>query len=362
LKTNTKFLFAFCLLATFMLAACSKHGNPAPSNDNNDLKNDTNVYVAGSTIAPDGYVQATYWKNGTLTILHPNHPNALEPSEALATATQGHDVFFAGYTHPDNSYPTATIWKNGVETLLNNKYSGTSTATGIAVNGTDVYVCGYSDNDGSSSPFSASIALCWKNGVPMDLEYAGGSMAYGISVKGSDVYVAGNINSPAGNRAVYWKNGKAVISVAGNITDATGNSIYVDGTDVYVAGSAYYAPDTIPKPYVATYWKNGKSVMVGDPTKYTTASFITVHNSDVYILGTLTVDNQDSPIYWKNGVVTPYSLGYSAYSAITFNGNDSYFLGALEGKASYIKNGKNVKLGYDGRNGAFTYALALSPY
>jgi len=352
---SSKYLFAFCLLAAFILAACSKHEKVNPIDNS---KKDTNVYVAGSTIAPNGYVEATYWKNGTPVILHPNTPGKLTPSTAAAVAIQGHDVYFAGNTS-DNGYFIATVWKNGIESYLpsNDPYSDT---TGIFVSGDDVYVSGFSYTSLFEPTYTAKL---WKNGIAVDLEYATNSTAVGVFVSGDDVYVAGSIGSPTGTSAVYWKNGKAVILNSGNILAAGGNSIYVDGTDVYVAGSAVYGPgDIVGKPSVATYWKNGDAITLGDPSHYSAASFITIHKGDVHVLGTLTIDNLDQPVYWKNGAAQP-GASYSPFSAIIFDSDDeAYFLGQAGGFGYYVKNGTGVKLAGNGDGGSFGYAMTLSAY
>ncbi|WP_214073009.1 hypothetical protein [Mucilaginibacter sp. dw_454] len=340
-----------------MLAGCSKHGNVAPGD--NGLKSDTNVYVAGATIASNGYVEATYWKNGVPTILHPNIAGQLTPSQALAVATQGQDVIFAGYT---SGYGTsaATIWKNGIESLLVD-FRVESNATGVCIKGNDVYVCGYTTV--SSNGYPLQKAMCWKNGVAIDLEYASGSSANAIAIQGNDVYIAGTIATPTGTNAVYWKNSTAVMLATDSIHAERGNCIYIDGSDIYVAGSAAIGPKNMFNPVAATYWKNGKTIIPGDTTDYSSASSITVHNGDVLVLGTLTIGNLDSPIYWKNGIITQSNTGYSIFSAIAFNNdNDAYFLGWSGNFAYYNKNGIKVKLGGYENKGSYAYQMALSSY
>jgi ribonucleotide monophosphatase NagD (HAD superfamily) len=332
------------LLSIILFAACKKSN----VNQNKQVtmpKSDTNVYIAGSTISSDGYVQATYWRNGIPIILQSNTPGRHTPSTAGNTSENGF---------------IATVWKNGVESLLPS-IDPFSDANGIFVSGNDVYVCG----DSYDSPYEPTYhALLWKNGVAVDLEYSTGSIANGVFVSGNDVYVAGSISSPLGTSAAYWKNGKAVVLNANNILAASGNAILVDGSDVYVAGSAFYGSGTtVGKPYIATYWKNGNATMLGDTTGYSDAQSIAVDKGEVYAVGILTIANQNGPIYWKNGTVAQSNTGYSSFSAIAFDKNDDlYFLGQSGEFGYYTKNGKNVKLAGNGNIGSLVYDIALSPY
>jgi hypothetical protein len=215
----------------------------------------------------------------------------------------------------------------------------------------DVYVAGYEVN-GSN----LDIAKYWKNGTPVTLGGGTyGSWATSIFVSGSDVYVAGREGSATHDIAKYWKNGIAV-----PLTDGTGDgyasSIFVDGNDVYVAGTESLASG------VATYWKNGVPVDLTDGTNSAFAWSIFVSGTDVYVAGyeyktTQVGPNQyvENPVakYWKNGVPTELNDGLTlgiAYS-IFLAGNDIYVAGELCqtmsagcNRATYWKNGTPVVL------------------
>ena len=118
-------------------------------------------------------------------------------------------------------------------------------------------------------------------------------MAY---VSGNDVYVAGyeykygyksNGDYDYTSVAVVWKNG-----IAQHLTDGThdayANSVFVSGSDVYVAGQ---------EDNLAVVWKNGKVQKLTDGTRYSCANSVFVFDNDVYVTGEKDYD----VVVWKNG-------------------------------------------------------------
>ena len=91
----------------------------------------------------------------------------------------------------------------------------------------------------------------------------GGSSASSIAVVGSDVYVGGSDN----NVAKYSKNGQVM-----TLTDGTSaSSIAIVGSDVYVAG--YENNGSVS---VAKYWKNGMAIPLTDGRQIARATSIVV--------------------------------------------------------------------------------------
>ncbi|HET6768189.1 MAG TPA: hypothetical protein VFH08_12340, partial [Chitinophagaceae bacterium] len=280
------------------------------------------------------------------------------------------DVYVAGY----EDY-VAKYWKNGSPVTL----TDCSDATSIVVVGSDVYVTG---GDGSGAKY-------WKNGSPVTL--GDGSKRGGtsfIAVSGNDVHVAGVEYFPDGNaHAVYWKNGQPtylpentrpvqptdnypVSSIA-----STANSIFVSGSDIYIAGGERITKEisTYPNPnhiysISALYWKNGNAVYLILGSYYNSkadeAYSIFVDGQDVYACGAL------SGQYWKNG--NPVSLGGAANSIFVSEG-DVYVAGSQpDGEpyqtyngtrnrtvAKYWKNGTPVSL-TDGIKNAYATSIAVS--
>ncbi len=88
------------------------------------------------------------------------------------------------------------MWPAVKQRILISIFQSNSSASAIAISGTDVYVAGYEGN----------FAKYWKNGIGVSL--SDGTMATAIAISGADVYVAGWEDQPY--TAKYWKNGIAV--------------------------------------------------------------------------------------------------------------------------------------------------------
>jgi hypothetical protein len=155
------------------------------------------LYAYGSTF--DGSY-AIYYKN--------NQPVKfqLPPNNAVASIAgmciSGHDVYACGFLVNNNSV-LPVYWKNGQLTILTPGKN--SQATGIAVQGANIYVSGYQVTSVDASGLTKQ-AILWKNGVMTELSPPGSnSYTNGVVVSGNDVYVGGRAG-PDSNCTVYWKN------------------------------------------------------------------------------------------------------------------------------------------------------------
>jgi hypothetical protein len=101
-------------------------------------------------------------------------------------AVDGNDIYIAGTSLNNGD----VYWKNGVEQTL-----GGAFVNAMTVYNGDVYIAGFTN-------YGPDQAVYWKNGTPFILP--NGSSATGIAVLDSNVYVSGNGGN---NDAVYWKNG-----------------------------------------------------------------------------------------------------------------------------------------------------------
>ena len=306
------------------------------------------VYVAG-TIAPGLTETAAYWEDNMPFTLQEPQVDPQVQSNGYAISVSGGDVYVGGttsypfslsvpYTTPTANYPisgpVATCWKNGVPSILPGDgvlqvYNGYGNylyydyISGLFVSGTDVYMAGGTSEFQMGNPASYQFAKYWKNGVPVNLTNGlldsaySGSQYYittfpytsSIYVSGSDVYVAGNeyTFSTGPEEALYWKNGTfTLLPSAGSLTYA--NAIFVSGTDVYVAGNLKGA-DGI---YHAVYWKNGVPDTLSVVPGGSSANAIFVYGNDVYAAGYENIGDSNYVTCWKNGVAThlsPSSLG-----------------------------------------------------
>lgn len=282
------------------------------------------VYIAGYTKTGAKNL-ATYWKDGTPTVLS----NGVNDELALGIYVSGTDVYVCGY---DNSMNTvAKYWKNGVAVPLTDG-SNIAQAHSIFVSGSDVYVAG--------SEFSAggiAIAKYWKNGIGVPLtDGTKPSNARAIFVSGSDVYVVGHENFTS---AKFWKNG-----IATTLTDSGfATSLVVAGTDVYIGG-----PQTIGGINVPKYWKNGTGVELPHSNVDTYVFGIAVSGADVHTAGATFLTAKA----WKNTTAVNLTASVGAVesnsSGIDLAGSDVYIVGyqKIGGKftATYWKNGQPVIL------------------
>ncbi len=191
----------------------------------------------------------------------------------------------------------------------------------LAVVGSDVYVAG---TEGTGTQ---DLAVYWKNGIPVVLTNGTKrGLANSIFVSGSDVYVAGNEDSIA----EYWKNGVPVALTDG-IFGAQANAITVSGTDVYVAG--YQNKTTVLDPthtltvQVAKYWKNGVPVELTTGLEPAMAFSISVSGTDVYVAGweNRTLTGGSIAKYWKNGAAVELTTQPNTWaSSIVASGTNVY--------------------------------------
>jgi len=260
------------------------------------------VYVAGQNTTNLG-LQAVYWKNGVPVYLNTGNTSAV----ANSIFVDGSDIYVAGYELFNNmtGFPVAKYWKNGLSVPLVDGTYHTGVANSLIVNAGDIYVGGYVSRGPGSS---VNYAAYWKNGrlVPLSDSTKTIATVQSIFVKGTDVYAVGyeKGSTLVGgiSLAKYWKNGLPVTLTDGT-RDAVGWWIYVNGSDVYVAGSEY-STETLYS--IAKYWKNGIAFSLTDGNEYGSAYGIFALDGDVYVTGG--EDDYFDAKYWKNGIVQPLQL------------------------------------------------------
>jgi hypothetical protein len=229
----------------------------------------------------------------------------------------------------------------------------------------DVYVAGY-----EISSSGKNVAKYWKNDTAVNLTNGTrDAVATSIFVAGSDVYVAGYQDKPASvlNIATYWKNGTAYplsITGTGGPFDVA-NSIFVAGDDVYAAGLERAANGND----VAKYWKNSTPVNLTDGSKDADAQSIFVSGSDIYVAGSeakSVTSTKNIAKVWKNGVAIPLTDGSTNANAmaVVVVGTDVYVAGTVDdtagfAKAAYWKNGVQTTMSTGSQN-SYGFAMAVS--
>ncbi len=244
------------------------------------------VYVAGQE---GGYPKvAKVWKNGTPISI----TNGFNDAEANSIFVAGTDIYVAGSEYIGSNF-VAKLWKNGVSSSLsNNTLFGR--ANSVYVVGTDVYVVG---ERGNTYPYTATL---WKNGTSISLtdgtKDAGASSVFVVN---SDVYVAGSEYNGTRYVAKLWKNGIAT-SLTDGTKDAGANSVFVQNSNVYVGGGEQ---SSIGSGFNARVWKNGALTNLSNGSE--PASSIFILGSDIYVAGSNYVSGQgNTATVWKNSVAS----------------------------------------------------------
>jgi hypothetical protein len=261
----------------------------------------TDVYIAGTYTSANGKKVAAYWKNNRITRLTDSTTDCV----ANSIFVSGTDVYVAGSLNGIAAY-----WKNGVPTQLLD-YAQESVASQIVVQGTNVYLVGNLTN-----PFGLVFATFWHDDQfhtlpPTDVA---GSVATGIALNGNDIYIAGgsydmfvygtnNVLS-----ATYWQNDVAT-TLGDKKLYSNGTGIALNGNDVYVSGITTVSNGRS----VAIYWKNGTKNLVSDDSGNSNAFAIALNGSDVYLTGDYL---GGYACYWENGVAVKLSNAISSGRSI----------------------------------------------
>ena len=166
----------------------------------------SDVYAGGFNADALGYNEPGYWKNGTWIGL--SRLSTTNNSEIYTLMLDGADVYAAGYNSNGKDLPG--YWKNGVWTPMpvvtgnNNGY-----VNSMVKSGSDIYAAG---NIANAFPATLIIPGYWKNGVWVELPMIDQTQMFhdatSIAVNGTDVYIGGYSSNASGVYVPgYWKNG-----------------------------------------------------------------------------------------------------------------------------------------------------------
>jgi hypothetical protein len=193
-----------------------------------------------------------------------------------------------------------------------------------------VYICGFEINANGKN-----VAKYWKDSVEVVLsDGVKDAVARAIWVEGNDIYLAGSRKvSTAGSLSVpvYWKNGvmsdlssdPAVLSVA---TD-----IFIQGQNIYIVGNERNEDGVS----VAKLWVNAEVTNLSDGIIDAGATGVFVQNGTIHVVGwqnTSAVNTAQKAIHWTNGVpeeLPSYDAESTAFDVEVSNGN-VFISGVLE--------------------------------
>jgi hypothetical protein len=292
------------------------------------------VYVAGFT--GNGYGRACYWKDGVRVDLETVN------SQATGIFVDGEDVYVSGY-HFETGVQKGCYMKNGARFDLNGNKSA---ANDIVVFNGDVYVVGsYLDASNKGQ------ACYWKNGSMLDLNFGG--IVSTITVSGGDVYMAGA--NWANSVRCYWKNGARTEWASSSDINNNVRDIFVSGNNVYLAGQHGW-------PVRACYTLNGAENFLpnGFFEPQDNAFGIAVDNGDVYVVGYYKrTGSTFCASYWLNGELHTLSYATSEAKDIAISRGSVYIAGAdsdtgafgSPGNPCYWKDETLIMLDTDGYGG-----------
>jgi hypothetical protein len=332
---NARFPFLrftfFILFLLLSITGCKKDKPVVPQSA-------VNVFVVGITVNSNGNTVATIWKNGVATPL----ADASITSSATGISVVNGDTYVSG-----NIKYQPVYWKNGVLYPLGN-YPRGSMASSIGINNGEVIVTGY-----TADYMSFAVAASWKNATlsPLAVDTTIDSYANTVTFDSGDIYISGWTSNEHNQftAPVYWKNG--------SITSLTGlskrNNVITDiaifDHKVYAVGGTLDTSNSMKYVERALLWENGNLTVLDSSTNDSYATAVARSGSDVYVTGEL---NDNSAVYWKNGVVKVLSTGTglipSQANAIAIVGSDVYMAGKDGQAAVYWKNDKPVQLAKEG--------------
>lgn len=144
-------------------------------------------------------------------------------------------------------------------------------------------------------------------------------------------YYAGysfSTNHEIDNRKAILVINDSLVKLAPNIPSEA-KAVYVNGKDIYIAGSYRYRYNGKQNNINAIYWKNSQKTELSDTGPNNIATAILEDNGNLYVAGTVYEDNKPYQRLWVNGEqkVNSGALAFSGIRAITVNNGEFYLAG-----------------------------------
>jgi hypothetical protein len=245
-----------------------------------------------------------YWRNGERIDI----VSGYDDTSVDDIIVSGNDIYICGQVSDAGGNETAYYWKNGVSTVLNSDGEDAST-TNLYVSGDDVYVSGYYyETDTYVGSTHDLIPCMWiTDGTKYDLD-AGAedyTVATGIYLNESDIYICGYFSSEADDemKACYWDDTEgAFTQLDSGGEESYPSAIFILNNDIYIGG-AYYTGSV----WTACYWQNGVLIEALSASYNMAESIFVTSNGTVYMCGYLREgffpDEDSKACYWLNNEI-----------------------------------------------------------
>ncbi len=248
------------------------------------ISDNQDVYVLGRTLVDEKKV-SFLWKNGVATRIDDFYASTIFTNKNKLYVS-GNDVYAVGGSELYNDGFVPVLWKNGVTTELQYSPVQYNIVNSIHLAGEKKYTFGVNFDHPNGTLF-------WENGIEKYLEDNDGILSF-VSVQQSNgnIYFLGSkyFANTEKSKIVYYKNGEE-FTVSNPLDNCKPTSFFISGNDIYIAGLKYKG-DML----VATLWKNGIEQKLSNIGSI--AFSVYVDNSDVYVAGV--EDNKG--VLWKNGI------------------------------------------------------------
>lgn len=281
-----------------------------------ELTVDLTIFLGGSA----NEFEAAYWKNGEINYLTTTGNDEGLYSWINSLRVLNGQIFSGGIKLEQNSI----LWKDDEEIIIGNGYQEVKK---IAILESDIYAI---VDNGKLFKYSGLGDLT------LNRDYAGRTNS--IFIHNDDFYTGGVTKIGEEFRPVIWKNENELILDHSEYTWIT--DVFVEGSDFYACGYEFLGAGIAE----SRSWKNTKKTYLTDGTTMAQANSIAVQESDIYIAG-----SQDRrPAIWKNGEIVYYTQTgvIGSINEILFHDGNLYAVGSLSMEVNSVgvvwKNGEEI--------------------
>lgn len=268
------------------------------------------IYTSGSYLIDVGRTGPTYWRNSEqFTFLD----SGADESPATGISIDGEDIYISSYDLITDVASQPFFYKNDTKFNLDLSTYSYGITNGLLVYRGNIFTWGNVSNDGITTEptwwfndTSAPIGLPGGEGSVLSAFVAplSTSTPTGLPITYS-TYVAGD-NILA--EACYWKDGDRIfVDIPALVSTSFLSDITLSSNGTVYSSGNYY-PDALSFSQAA-YWTNTTLHNLADGTNESNADAIYLYNNDVYVCGTYNyLVNNYIPCYWLNGAKIDLSV------------------------------------------------------